>query len=145
MVGELLPEGMFVVDIKVSPANEIDITVDSDTSVGIDDCAALSRALDARIEQITDDFALTVGSAGIGQPLKVFRQYGKLIGKPVEVVLKSGVKIIAELRDASPGMITLAYVEKFAVEGKKKKQTREVVRQYPLDQVKSTAEHLDYK
>ncbi|MCC8018530.1 MAG: ribosome assembly cofactor RimP [Rikenellaceae bacterium] len=140
-----LSEDMFLVGIKVLPGNEIEITVDSDTSVGIDDCAALSRAMNADIEAITDDYALMVASAGIGQPLKVFRQYAKLIGKPVEVVLKNGVKVLAVLRGATPEAVTLAYEEKVAVEGKKKKETREVVKEYRLDEIKSTAEHLDYK
>ncbi len=140
-----MPEGMFLVGVKVSPSNEVDVTVDSDTSVSIDDCAALSRALDARIEEITDDFSLTVSSAGIGQPLRVLRQYRKLIGKPVEVVLRDGSKILAELSDATEGFITLQYEEKYVEEGKKKKQTRQVVKTFAMDQVKSTAEHLDYK
>lgn len=136
---------MFVVDVKVSAANEIEVLVDSDASVSIEDCVALSRAIEGEFDREQDDFSLTVASAGIGQPLKVFRQYSKLVGKPVEVVLKNGVKIIAELREATRESITLVYEEKVAVEGKKRKETVETVREYRLDEVKSTAEHLDFK
>ncbi len=136
---------LFVVDVKVSLANDVELTVDSDTSVTIDTCVELSRAIDARFDREQEDFSLTVASAGIGQPLKVFRQYAKLVGKPVEVVLKDGIKILAELRDAAPDSITVAYTEKVAVEGKKKKVEVENVKTYPLDQVKSTKEHLDFK
>lgn len=145
IAGQYLEGDMFLVEVKVSPSNEVEVIVDSDTSVGIDDCAALSRAMNSDIERLTDDFALMVASAGIGQPLKVYRQYAKLVGKPVEVVLKNGSKIVAELRAASTDSITLAYQEKIAIEGKKKKEIREAVREYRLDQVKSTVEHLDYK
>ena len=82
---------MFVVDVKVSPSDEVEVLIDSDSSVSIDACVALSRALEAELESESDDFALTVSSAGIGQSLRLLRQYRKLIGRPVEVVLRSGV------------------------------------------------------
>lgn len=136
---------LFVVGVKISPASEIELLIDSDTSVSIDKCVTVSRAVEAAIEEVTDDFALMVASAGIGQPLKVFRQYKKLIGKPVEVLLKSGVKVVAELRDAAPDEITLVYTEKVVVEGRKRKELQEIVKTYPLEEVKMTVEYLDYK
>lgn len=136
---------MFVVGIKSSPNNVIELTIDSDSSVAIEDCVALSRAIDEHFDREEEDYELTVGSAGIGQPLKIFRQYRKLIGRPVEVVLKNGTKIIAELRDATPETITLAYSEKVAVEGKKRKEEVEIVKEYPLSEVKTTKEYLDFK
>lgn len=136
---------LFIVDVKVSPANDVELTVDSDTSVSIDTCVELSRSIEAEFDREQEDFSLMVASAGVGQPLKVLRQYRKLIGKPVEVVLKDGVKILAELRDAAEDSITLSYTEKVAVEGKKKKVEVENVRTYPLDEVKTTKEYLDFK
>lgn len=136
---------MFVVGIKSSAYNVIELTVDSDSSVAIEDCAALSRAIEERFDRDAEDYELTVSSAGIGQPLKVFRQYKKLIGRPVEVVLKNGIRIIAELRDATPEAITLAYPEKVAVEGKKRREEVEIVKEYPLSEVKTTKEYLDFK
>lgn len=136
---------LYIVELKSSPVNVIELLIDSDGSVGIDDCIALSRAINEKFDREVEDYELTVASAGIGQPLKVFRQYRKLLGKPVEVVLKNGTKIVAELRDATPESITLAYPEQVAVEGKKRKETVERVREYPLDEVKWTKEHLDFK
>lgn len=136
---------LFVVDVKATPSGEIEVLVDSDTSVAIDDCAGLSRAIENRLDREAEDFSLTVSSAGIGQPLKVYRQYRKLLGKAVEVILKNGAKIRAELRDATPDSITLAYEEKVTVEGKKRKETVERIVEYPLEEVKSTAEYLDFK
>lgn len=136
---------LFVVDVKVSPAGEIELLIDSDGSVTIDDCVALSRAIEGEFDREAEDFALTVASSGIGQPLKVFRQYSKLIGKPVEVVLRSGVKLLAELRETTPESITIAWSEKVAVEGKKRKETVERSETYALADVKSTVEHLDFK
>ena len=136
---------MFVVDVKCSPANEVELLIDSDESVSIDACVELSRAIEAELDRDVEDFELTVASAGVGQPLKVFRQYKKLEGKPVEVVLKNGMKILAELRAAAPEAITLAYREKVAVEGRKRKQEVEVVKEYSMEEVKTTREYLDFK
>lgn len=140
-----LGDGMFVVEVKSGAGNVFEVIVDSDTSVGIDDCVALSRAIDGAFDRDVEDFELTVASAGVGQPLKVFRQYAKLVGKPVEVLLQSGTKIIAELRAAAPDSITLAWTEQVAVEGSKRKQAVERVEEYPLSDVKWTKEWLDFK
>lgn len=142
---ELSGKELFVVDVTGTPGNEFEVTIDSDTSVDIDDCATLSRAIESHFDRDEEDFQLTVSSAGVGYPLKVYRQYQKLIGIPVEVVLRSGIKIIAELSDATEDSVTLSYEEMRTVEGKKKKQKFEVVKTYPLEEVKTTREHLDFK
>lgn len=136
---------LFVVEVKSLPGNVIEVLIDSDSSVSIDDCAALSRAINDAFDRDTEDYELTVASAGIGQPLRMLRQYRKLVGKPVEVILKNGTKIIAELRDAGEHTITLAYPEQVAIEGRKRKETIERVVEYPLDEIKWTKEHLDFK
>ena len=134
---------MFVVECTSTPGNEIELTIDSDTSVGIDACAELSRAVEAQFDE--EDFSLTVMSAGIGSELKSLRQYRKLAGKSAEVLLTSGVKILAKLEEVTDEGITLSYEEKQAVEGKKKKQLVKVTRSYPFDQIKYTKEWLDFK
>ena len=135
----------FVVDITISPASDICVTLDSDSSVSVDDCVAISRAMSARIDEITDDYSLVVTSAGIGQPLKLLRQYHKLIGRSVEVVLSDGAKILAVLDAADENGITVSYQEKVAVEGKKRTQLVDVVKTYTYDEIRTTAEWLDYK
>ena len=122
---------MFVVECTSTPGNEIELTIDSDTSVGIDACVALSRAVEADLDRDAEDFSLTVASAGIGSELRTLRQYRKLVGRPVEVLLTNGV--------------TLSYEEKQAVEGRKRKQPVKVTRSYPFAQIKYTKEWLDFK
>lgn len=136
---------MFVVGCNCSPGNEIELQIDSDTSVSIDACVALSRAVEAEFDRDTEDFSLTVASAGIGSELRCLRQYRKLVGRPVEVLLLSGVKITAQLDAADEEGITLSYEEKQTVEGKKRKQTVRVTRTYPFAEIKSTREFLDFK
>lgn len=86
---------MFVVGCTCTPGNEIELLIDSDTSVAIEACAELSRAVEAEFDRDEEDFSLTVASAGIGSELKSLRQYRKLIGGTVEVLLNSGIKMLA--------------------------------------------------
>lgn len=146
-IAETQMEGtdLFVVEVRVSPANEIVVTVDSDTQVGIDRCVELSRSIEGALDREQEDFELTVMSAGIGQPLKMLRQYRKLIGRPVEAILKDGGKIVGNLTDASDDSIVVEYEERVAVEGKKRKQLVTTRRELSLDEVKSTCEYLDFK
>lgn len=135
----------FVVDCTINPSNEIMLTLDSDTHVSIDRCVEISRAVDAVFDRDVEDFSLTVASAGVGEPLKLLRQYHKIIGSPVEVLLKSGVKILGQLDAADEEGITISYDEKVAVEGKKRKELRHTTCKYTFDEIKSTKEYLDYK
>lgn len=136
---------MFVVGCTCTPGNDIELLVDSDTSVAIDACAELSRAIEAELDRDEEDFSLTVASAGIGSELKCLRQYRKLVGSSVEVLLATGIKVLAKLDAADEEGITLSFEEKQAVEGKKRKQLVTVTRRYAFDQIKSAREWLDFK
>lgn len=136
---------MFVVDCTITPDNCIDLILDSDTSVSIDACATLNRAIGEKFDRDEEDYSLTVASAGIGESLKLARQYKKLVGESVEVLLKSGVKILATLDEVSDEAITISYDEAVAVEGKKKKQIVRTSHTYSFEDIKWTKEYLDYR
>ncbi len=136
---------LFVVGCSCQPGNEIELLIDSDTSVAIDACITLSRAIEAEMDREVEDFSLTVASAGIGSELKNIRQYRKLVGKPVEVLLKSGVKVLATLDAVDEQGMTLTYEEKQIIDGKKKKQLVAVTNNYLFEDVKYAKEHLDFK
>ncbi len=145
---KLVGTDMFVVGCTCSPANEIDLYIDSDTKVSIDACIALSRALEADYDREVEDFSLTVASAGVGSELKLLRQYRRLVGSSVEVLLADGIKIVGKLSAVDEQQITLSYEEKQIFEtpsGKKKKQIVEVEKVVAFDQIKYTKEYLDFK
>ena len=121
---------MYVVGCTCTPGNDIELLIDSDTSVAIDACVRLSRSIEEELDRDEEDFSLTVASAGIGSELKCLRQYRKLVGSTVEVLLTSGIKVLAKLDAADDQGITLSYEEKQAVEGKKRKQLVTVTRRY---------------
>ena len=129
---------MYVVGCTCTPGNDIELLIDSDTSVAIDACVRLSRSIEEELDRDEEDFSLTVASAGIGSELKCLRQYRKLVGSTVEVLLTSGIKVLAKLDAADDQGITLSYEEKQAVEGKKKKQLVKVTRSYSFDPVSYT-------
>ncbi len=136
---------LFLVEVKVSPMNEIEVIVDSDTGVSIDRCVALSRAIEAALDRDVEDFELSVMSAGIGQPLKLERQYRKAVGHPVSVVLKDGMKYTGTLESAAAESITVVWEERQLVEGKKRRQTVEVRKTFPLSETKSVVRELAFK
>lgn len=142
---ELEGTDLFTVSCKCSPSNEVELLIDSDTHVTIERCVELSRTIEAEFDRDEEDFSLTVASAGIGSELKNIRQYRKLIGQSVEVLLLSGVKVLAKLDEVTEDGITISYEEKQAVEGKKRKVLVEVSRTYSFDEIKYTKEYLDFK
>ena len=136
---------MYVVECKISPMGEIELLIDSDTAVKLEDCAALNRAIEAELDREVEDYSLMVASAGIGSELKLLRQYNKIIGSSVEVLLKDGIKLLAKLNSADEAGIAISYEEKQAVEGKKRKVTVEVTKDYKWEEIKYVKEYLDFK
>ena len=142
---ELAGTDLFTVSCKCTPMNEVELLIDSDTHVTIERCVELSRKIEAEFNRDEEDFSLTVASAGIGTELQNIRQYRKLIGSSVEVLLLTGIKILANLDAVTDEGITVSYEEKQAVEGKKRKVLVNVERTYRFDQIKYTKEYLDFK
>ncbi len=87
----------FLVDLTVSADNQIVVVIDCAEGVWIDDCAALSRHIEAHLDRDKEDFDLEVGSAGLGQPFKVLRQWQMHVGKTVIAQLRDGRKFTGTL------------------------------------------------
>lgn len=134
--------GLFLVEVNCSVSNEIEVVVDADNYLTIDDCIKLSKAIEGELDREAEDFELSVYSAGIGQPLKIHRQYLKTIGRPVELILKSGLKITGTLTAVTQDGLSIEYQVKETVEGKKRKELVTKTENYTFDQIKSTKEEL---
>ena len=143
--GEIVARGCFIVDISVSKDNDIVLTIESDNGkIELDDCVSLSRFFETKFDRETEDYSLTVSSAGLDQPFKVFKQYQKALGSKVEVALKGGRKMVAVLEAADEESITLKYSVKEAVEGKKKKELVEHVDRYTMDQINAVKPFIEF-
>jgi ribosome maturation factor RimP len=122
-IAEMHLEGtpMFLVDVAVRPGNIIVVEVDSDEAIGIDDCIALSRNIESRIDRDVEDFELEVGSSGLTSPFKIPRQYQKNIGNEVEVLTKAGQKLSGVLKSSDESGFVVTITKMVKPEGAKKK------------------------
>ena len=142
---EIVARGCFIVDISVSKDNDIVLTIESENGkIELDDCVSLSRFFETKFDREVEDYSLTVSSAGLDQPFKVFKQYEKALGTKVEVMLKGGKKMVAVLTAADQESITLKYTAKEAVEGKKKKELVEHVDRFTMDQVNTVKPFIEF-
>ena len=143
--GEIVARGCFIVDISVSKDNDIVLTIESENGkIELDDCVSISRFFETKFDREVEDYSLTVSSAGLDQPFKVFKQYQKALGSKVEVSLKGGRKMVAVLEAADEESIMLKYSAKEAVEGKKKKEIVEHVDRFTMDQVNAVRPFIEF-
>ena len=142
---EIVARGCFIVDVSVSKDNDIIVTIESEKGrIELDDCVSLSRYIETKFDREVEDYSLTVSSAGLDQPFKVFKQFEKAVGSKVEVSLKGGKKMVALLSAADAESITLKYTAKEAVEGKKKKELVEHEDRFTMDQVNAVRPYIEF-
>ena len=142
---EIVARGCFLVDVSVSKDNDIVLTIESENGkIELDDCVSLSRFFEMKFDREVEDYSLTVSSAGLDQPFKVFKQFQKAIGTKVEVQLKGGKKMVATLTAADEESITLKYSQKETVEGKKKKELVEHEDRFTMDQVNAVRPFIEF-
>ncbi|MCQ2300327.1 MAG: ribosome assembly cofactor RimP [Bacteroidales bacterium] len=91
----------FLVELKITTNNRIFVDIDGDNGVTIDDCVALSRAIEGSLDREQEDFELNVSSAGLDSPLKLPRQYKKNIGESLSVTTMEGEHFEGELLEAT--------------------------------------------
>ena len=87
----------FLCDLTVSADSRIVVEIDHEEGVWIEDCVELSKHIEQGLDREQEDFELEVGSAGIGQPFKVLRQYEIHVGEEVEVLACDGKKLFGIL------------------------------------------------
>lgn len=135
----------FLVDLSISADDRILVEIDHEEGVWIEDCVALSRFIEDGLDRDAADFELEVGSAGIGQPFKVLRQYEIHIGDDVEVLTTDGRKLIGRLESADAEAIAVITLEKVKHPGEKRPHAEEVRHDISMAQVKWTKLHIDFK
>lgn len=129
---------LFLVDVKCSVNNEVEVIVDGIKGVSITDCIDISKDIESNLNRDIEDYELTVASAGIGDPLKLTAQYLKHENKEVEVVLKNGDKISGIMTKPNDNNFCITYSKKVLEEGQKRKVTKEFTDIINRDDVKST-------
>ena len=135
----------FLVDATVDKDNKITVEIDHKDGVWIEDCCELSRFIEEHFDRDVEDFELEVGSAGIGQPLKVLQQYINSIGYDVELLTAEGKKMEGCLKSADEQGIVVTVTEKQRVEGKKRPQMVEVDKAFKYEELKWVKNIIDFK
>lgn len=103
----------FIVDILIKNRDTILVFLDADTSVNIDDCVLVSRAIEGKLDRDEQDFELRVSSAGADQPFNMLRQYRKNIGRSLEITRNDESVITGKLLEVDEQYITIeSFVQK---------------------------------
>ena len=138
---ELLEEGLkekpslFLVDLTITEAFKVIITLDGDNGVNLQDCIDISRAIDNNLDREEQDYALEVASAGVSTPLKLVRQYKKNIGRTLKVKTTTET-IEAKLENVTDENITLTWTAREPKKIGKGKETIEHKREIPYSEIK---------
>lgn len=116
----------FLVDLSVSADDRIVVVIDHADGVWIEDCADLSRFIESHLNRDDEDYELEVGSAGLGQPFRVLKQYEIHVGKPVESQTFDGHKYHGTLLSVDTEGFEIGVMQKVKEEGKKRPEMKEV-------------------
>lgn len=137
---------IFLVDVRVSPDNEITVEIDSTEGIDIDTCADITRRIEAVFDRDVEDYSLEVGSVGLTAPFKVRGQYVKNIGNEVELLTCDGRKLRGTLVDVAPdGRFTVEVPTKVRHEGAKRPVVEQVPHQFYPDECKSVTYVINFK
>lgn len=140
----IAPEpGFFLVELRIKPTNNIKVFIDADAGISIDKLVQLNRKLYKELEEgnfyPNGDFSLEVSSPGLDEPLKMFRQYKKNIGRYVEVLLNEGQKIEGKLTAADETEVTIEEEKGKNLPGRQAGKKKEIVQHtVPFSAIKAT-------
>jgi len=140
----------FLVDVKVASGNVIRISLENDDRTSITDCVALSRHIEGSFDREEEDFSLDVGSPGLDQPLKVLRQYLKIVGKQIAVNPIEGKKLEGELVSVEEDEgefvgLVLKTREKKRIEGRKATEWVDEEHQFQAGELEWTKVIISFK
>ncbi len=129
-------EDIFLVEIQISPTNDIKVFLDADNGITIEKCTKVNKALYKYIDESAlfpdGNFSLEVSSPGVDEPLKLNRQYKKNIGRKVEVIMNDGSRF--------EGLLSSVDDEQIIVEEKTGKGSKTTINSKPIlfNQIKYT-------
>lgn len=137
IVAEFLQESeVQLINLKVTPQNEILVEVDAYKGVDLDFCAALSRHIQAQLDREEEDFELEVGTVSITDPFRTKMQYEKHLGHDVEILTKDGRKLHGVLVNVEDSYFEADVEVLVQIEGKKKKEKQLQTQRFGYEDVK---------
>lgn len=132
----------FLVSLRIKPTDNVKVFLDGDQGITIEKCIYFNRKLRNAIEENgiypEGEYSLEISSPGVGEPLKLHRQYAKNINRFVEVILVDDSKKEGQLITVSEHDILLE-----CVIGKGKKAiTQQLV--IPFNNIKTTTVQIKF-
>ena len=126
----------FLVEVRIKPTNNVKVFIDADEGVILSELIDYNRKLYKQLEESgmfpDGDFSLEVSSPGLDEPLKLFRQYKKNVGRFVDITMNDSSKKEGKLIEATEDGIV---IETETGKGKKKEIKQESIL---FDQIKNT-------
>ena len=127
---------LFLVEVRIKPTNNVKIYIDGDQGVSVDKLVSYNRKLYRQLEEEgvfpNGDFSLELSSPGLDEPLKLYRQYLKNVGRAVELLRIDGTKVEGILQAVSESQVELTETKG---KGKKMEQHTHVI---PFSDIKTT-------
>ena len=118
------------------------VLLDGDNGVSISDCARVSRAMAASLEEddpFPGQYTLEVSSAGLDHPLSLRRQYLSRTGKALALRLTGGEELEGKLLEVADTEITIDKVIKV-----KNRKTTEATK-VPFAQIEKAMVQVSFK
>lgn len=135
----------FLVDLKIGSANDINVEIDSDTDVSIQDCMKVSRGIEHNLDREETDFSLKVTSPGADQPLKVWRQYNRHVGRSLKIELNDDRVLHGKLLEVNDNGIRILTEARKEGKGKNKVKIAPEELNISKEDIKSTRVQLSFK
>jgi ribosome maturation factor RimP len=124
MAEESLPEQeLFIVDVAVSDTPvrpKITVLADGEQGITIDQCATISRRINAKITEAYGEelsYVLEVSSPGVDFPLTQPKQFQRNVGRSLKVRLQDGTEKTGKLEEVTEAGLSL--LEEVKQKGKK--------------------------
>ncbi|WP_175514019.1 ribosome assembly cofactor RimP [Flavobacterium degerlachei] len=128
-------ESLFLIDLTITDAFKVIITLDDDNGVVLQDCIDISREIENNLDREEQDFSLEVASAGVSSPLKHIRQYKKNVGRTL-IVKTNTENIEAELVEANDDFVILSWKAREPKKIGKGKETVQKTLEIPYGDIK---------
>lgn len=143
--GELERRNLFLVEAVVGPGNKIAVFIDSMQGVTIDECIAVSRYLESKLDRNSEDFELEVSSPGLDKPLMLPVQFVKNKGRMLDVVKTDGIKLTGQLTGTGEGFIQIQTEVQMKDPVTKKKKLENRLHEIRYDDIKTAKVVLSVK
>lgn len=136
--------GCFIVEVRVK-SGKIVVLLDKPEGITIQECSQVSRFLAEQLEPsgILENHEMEVSSPGMDQPLKVFPQYLRRVGRTVTVLTKTGPEKTGVMTAVETEGI---HLEETITRKEKNKKISETVNSFiPFSEIKETKVVISFK